>query len=182
MSGRRSPRAFTLIELLAASALASVLVLVLFQVIGSLGRTRAALDRKAAADSTTSAHEPWKSDLLDMLRWDLANATERKLEPGRVTLVGHGSLDRRTLAAGHEPAAVIYELERRGGRSLLVRRQVDAGAWTEVLCADATGFALQPLRPIRGGIGAPALRIDAPLRVRVEGTRETLLDEVIVVP
>ena len=176
MSRRR--RAFTLIELLAASALAAMLVLVLFQVIGSLGRTRAALDRKESA----AAHEPWKSDLLDMLRWDLANATERRLEPGRVTLAGHGSLDRRSLAAGHEPTAVIYELERRGSRSVLVRRQIDARAWSELLCADVTAFTVEPLRAMRTGFGAPRLRNDAPLRVRIDGRSGTLLDEVIVVP
>lgn len=171
MKGRRR-RAFTLIELVAASALAAMLVLVLFQVIGSFGRTRMALDR-SAAEHASAAQDPWKSDMLDMLRWDLANSTERKLEPGRVTLTGHGSLDLRTLASGHMPVVVTYEFERRGGRGFLVRRQAGEQAWTELLCADVTGFSVEQASRARG---------NAPARVRVDGTRGTLIDEVIIIP
>lgn len=186
MTSRRRQSGFTLIELLAASALAAMLVLVLFQVIGSLGRTRAALAGEQRRDARSAVHEPWKSDLLDLLRRDLANATERRFEPGRLGLVGHGSLDRRTLAATHDPAAVVYEVQRRGAQRCLVRRQADAdgGTSAEVLCFDVTGFDVQPFtrRTGRDGIYAPRPAREAPIRVRIDGARGALLDEVIVVP
>lgn len=185
----RRRTAFTLIELLAASALAAVLMLVMFQVIGSLGRTRAALSRASDdAGRGSAVQSPWKSDLLDALRWDLANAATAKLEANRVTLAGHGSLDRRTLAASHEPVEVTYRLERRGagGRTCLVRREVPRGAatndrgWSELLCADVSRFAVEPVR----SAGLLGLRRDAlagPLRVRLDGPGGVLVDEVIVV-
>jgi prepilin-type N-terminal cleavage/methylation domain-containing protein len=98
MTPRRHASGFTLIELLAASALAALLMLVLFQVIGSLGRSRAALERATASEVQSATQTAWKSDLLELIRWDVANAADVSVKPELVTLIGHSALDRQSLA------------------------------------------------------------------------------------
>src|SRR5688500_13964609 len=96
-------RGFTLVELLASAALSALLMLAVLQVIASVVRSRAALARESSA-----APLPWRADLLDTLRFDLTNGRDVRFEPGRVTIVGHGSLDPGTLSPRHEPAEVAY--------------------------------------------------------------------------
>jgi hypothetical protein len=182
---RRCPgTAFTLVELLAASALAAVLMVVLFQVIVSLGRSRAAL-AAAAGDGRTGPHAAWKADLLDTLRRDLANATEVRVGRDEVEITGHGSLDRQTLAAAHEPVTVVYGLVGPAGRASLVRRQSPRGgvtndrAWSELVCANVSRFSLEPVSTARIAIVRPD-PLTTPLRLRIASETETLLDEVIV--
>ena len=119
-------RAFTILELLAATALTALLMVAVLLVVGSLGRSRAAL-----------AHQPdagaWRSDLVDTLRRDLTNAAGCDFRQNGMTLVGHGSLDRATLAHGNEPVTVVYGLAVIHGRRWLVRTQSSrAGVSNEV--------------------------------------------------
>ena len=186
---RRRRGAFTLLELLAASALSAVLMVVLLQVIGTLARGRVVLERDAAADEA-----PWQADLAENLRWDLLNATEVEAGPNRLVLTGHGSLDRATLSAGHEPVTVVYALRRLGSRTWLVRRQSPRGmagggrGWTELVCPDVTGFVVEsmdagPPLPavIRSRRRRPELSASTgTVRVRVEGLAGPLVDRVIV--
>ena len=175
---------FTLIELLAASALSALLMLVLFQVIASLARSRAAMERAAAGELQSATQTAWKSDLLDLIRWDLANAADINLKPGRATLTGHGALDRQSLAAEQEPVIVVYTIERRGKTDCLVRRQVrrdgSAGGrgadWSELVCANVSTFEMSPVRSVGRQQSSPTAT-----RVRIEGPAGVMLDEVIVV-
>ena len=182
MTPRRHASGFTLIELLAASALAALLMLVLFQVIGSLGRSRAALERATASEVQSATQTAWKSDLLELIRWDVANAADVSVKPGLVTLIGHGALDRQSLATKQEPVTVVYAIERRGNAGCLVRRQIrrtgssgDAG-WSEVVCANVTRLEMSPTR-------SPGIQpsSSSSTRVRIEGPAGVVLDEVIIV-
>jgi len=177
----RPPRTngFTLIELLAASALAALLMLVLFQVIASLGRSRAALDRAAASELQSATQTAWKADLLDLIRWDITNASDINFKSGLVTLTAHGALDRQSLAARQLPVTVVYGIERRGKIDCLVRRQVrrdgvsgDEG-WAELVCANVTRFEMSPVRSV--GMQSPSTR------VRIEGPAGVILDELVLV-
>jgi prepilin-type N-terminal cleavage/methylation domain-containing protein len=180
----RPPRhaGFTLIELLAASALSALLMLVLFQVIASLGRSRAAMDRAAAGELQSATQTAWKSDLLDLIRWDLANAAGINFKPGRVTLTGHGALDRQSLAAEQEPVIVVYAVERRGKTNCLVRNQVrrdgtsNGAGWSELVCANATTFEMSPVRAAHRQQSTTTAT-----RVRIAGPAGVVLDEVVVV-
>jgi prepilin-type N-terminal cleavage/methylation domain-containing protein len=188
---RRRRTAFTLIELLAASALAALLMLVLFQVIGSLGRTRAAMVAAQTRGGRAASHAAWTSDLLDTLRRDLANATEARIDDGggRLEITGHGSLDRDTLAAAQEPVTAVYELAATApGHAHLVRRQSPRGglsgqrAWSELLCANVSRFTVEPASAPAAVTVIRANPLSSPLRVRVVSDSGTLLlDEVIVI-
>ena len=89
-------RAFTILELLAATALTALLMVAVLHVVGAIGASRAALARQADLGA-------WRTDLLDLLRRDLANATKVSFGPDSITLIGHGALDPRTLEFRHEP-------------------------------------------------------------------------------
>ena len=175
---------FTLIELLAASALAALLMLVLFQVIASLGRSRAALERAAASEKQSATQTAWKSDLLDLVRWDLANAADVNLKPGLLTLTGHGALDRQSLAAKQEPVTVVYAIEHRGKADCLVRRQIrrdgsSGGAgWSELVCANVSRFEVSPVRSVGNQSSSSS---SSSTRLRIDGAAGVVLDEVIVV-
>lgn len=134
-------KAFTILEMLAATALAALLMLAVLHVIGSVGRTRAALARE---------FDPaWRAQVLETLRLDLTHSTGVRYEPNGVTLTGHAGLDRATLAPDHKPVTVAYGLATVAGRNWLYRRQTPrAGSgrqpWRELLCADVTTFSVRP--------------------------------------
>ena len=194
MNRRSRPRAFTLLELLAASALAAVMMVVMLQVIAALSRDKVALDRKAAADDWT----PWQRDLVESLRWDLSHAAEGTAEPNLLKLTGHGALDQATLAPLHRPVTVSYRIEQLGDRSWLVRRQTPrggaagGGGWSELVCPDVTRFVLEPveeresdplwasIRPRRPRGPVPIDASTRAVRLRFDGPSGVIVDRVLV--
>jgi hypothetical protein len=176
-------RAFTAVELLAATALTAVLMVTLLHVIGSIGRGREAMRRRDAG-------EPVRTELLDALRWDLANARSASFGASGLSLVGHGSLDRDTLAPLHVPVTVSYRVLRLAGRSWLVREQAPAGneqgaggAWIELLCPDVRQVSFAPVAR-RGRVGRPETwssgNVPAGVRVQLETTGGLIVDEELV--
>jgi hypothetical protein len=161
--------AFTLVELLAATALAALLLAAGFGVIGSLGRTRAALARQNAARS-------YAAEAVDLLRWDLANARYMKATPDELTLTGYGGLDPETVAPRHRPVTVRYRVAAAGGRTWLVRDQTDLDVATNrnrstaLVCSGVAGFAVLPV-PERGDALAPEARLTAGRSPRQTGDR-----------
>jgi hypothetical protein len=151
-----STRGFTLVETLAATVLAALLLITVMTVIASLGRERRDMARRAVADPT--------ADLVDVIRWDLVNA--RDVTPTRdgVSIDGFASLDPKSRErAGHRPVRVLYEVRRSTGRSWLVRRQLDSGGAdprSEELVTDGVVRLLvtpwPPRRPGERGVHGPA--------------------------
>ncbi len=128
--------------MLAATALTALLMLAVFQVIGSIGRTRAAMAKQPETGF-------WRADLLDTLRRDLSNSDAIRYEAGGVTLIGHAALDRATLAPTDEPVTVTYGITTLAGRSWLYRLQTPRVGparrpWRELVCADVTDFSVRP--------------------------------------
>src|SRR2546421_455248 len=107
MNGAVRDRAgFTLMELLAANVLAALLMVAVFGVLGSLGRSEAAT---AAIDrARTDAAE--REAMVRLVERDLVNATRIKVSDDRVLIRGHGSLGRSTLAASDLPVTVEYRV------------------------------------------------------------------------
>ena len=140
-----SHRGFTLVELLAATALTAVLMLAVLQVLGTLGRSRSAMEKRDGAAA------PWREDLVNTLRGDLSGATGVRYAPNGIVLATHAALRPGSLVPADEPVTVTYGLTEIHGRSWLCRRQAAragfSGAgepWTELLCPDVTAFELTP--------------------------------------
>ena len=136
-------KAFTLLELLACTALTALLMLAILKIVASLGASRAALARQPQV-------QPWRADLLDTLRRDLTNASQVTFQADGITLVSHASLDPADLTLGHQPATVAYALTTLHGRTWLVRRQSprdtlsNTAPFAELLCPDVTIFSIRP--------------------------------------
>jgi hypothetical protein len=130
--------------MLAAMALTAVLMLAVLQVLGTLGRSRAAMERRAAEGT------PWREDLTETLRRDLSGATGVRYAPNGLVLAGHGALRRASLAPADEPVTVTYGMIDIHGRNWLYRRQAARGGfpggepWTELLCRDVAAFDVTP--------------------------------------
>jgi prepilin-type N-terminal cleavage/methylation domain-containing protein len=170
-------RAFTLLELLASTALAALLMLAVLRVVGSLGASRAALARQPQV-------QPWRGDLVETLRRDLTNASQITFGPDSVTLVGHGSLDPIDVTLGHQPVTVVYGLSSLHGRRWLVRRQSsrDTGsnqtAFAELLCGDVASFNIRPAGAIP--VSSMPVSVPASLIVSISNSDGPIVDETLV--
>lgn len=111
----RSGRAFSLVELLAALALASVLMVAVMQVTASLGRMGGAMERRGDAGSL------WRSDVRDLLRSELEQAMFAVADVDELHLEGMIGLG----GASRDPVLVAYRLIRLDDNEpgLLVREQ-----------------------------------------------------------
>ena len=137
---RHQRRGFTLLELVAATALSAVLLTVVLAVIRTANRATPAADDALP--------------LADQLRWDLSNAVVIGADSHGLTVAGYGSLDPATLAATRGPAVVTYALRSAGDHVWLVREQSElsarssATAWAELAAADVTGLTVDaPIKP-----------------------------------
>ncbi len=135
-------RGFTLVELLVTIALAAVVMIALMKVIGSTTRS-------ADAIRNIDVRAKWQSDIISVIEWDLANATEVKTEAGsRLIVLGYGALDRRTSEPKHEPVEVTYELTESNDSFMLIRRQSQLNDPTnlaihqEIMCVGVRGFSV----------------------------------------
>jgi len=117
MARKTTRHAMTLVELLAATSLAVLLLTASFGVLGSLVAQRKAL----AGDGTES---PWRKRLGEMLRWDLSNARRMCLRQKELRLVGYGGVDFDSAEATHRPTEIIYTIRSDGDRSWLFRREI----------------------------------------------------------
>jgi hypothetical protein len=110
-------RAMTLVELLAATVLAVLLLTASFGVLRSLATQRKAL----VGDE---ADEPWRKQLSELLRWDLINARKMCSQPEELRLIGYGGTDFETAAATLRPTEIIYTIRTDDNRSRLFRREI----------------------------------------------------------
>lgn len=114
---------FTLVELLAAILLTTLLTTSLMGVIRAMNQQR---------KLTTSEHalEGWKLQLRLRLLSDLSNARRMGVTDGRLTLLGYGSRDAEAGVATFRPCEVVYRLESLAGRNWLVREESPLGSQT----------------------------------------------------
>lgn len=118
----RRTAGFTLVEIVAALALAGLLLTVLLTVTGRVNHTRARLD-DAARDDRDRA-----DGLVALLRHDLIHARSVESVGADAIITGYGGLDRRTLEPTHRPARVTYRVLDVGvdeAMPVLVREQID---------------------------------------------------------
>jgi prepilin-type N-terminal cleavage/methylation domain-containing protein len=157
---RCCPPGFTLVELLAAMALAALLIVGVLSVVRSLGASRRVMAAQADRDGAGGIDV-----LVDQLRWDLANATQVDFAtPNQLQIIGHGGLDPQTKTPTCGPCTLTYAIRQVGiaphQRPWLVRQQVPppgsaSPAWSELLAGDVLGFGVQPPKEDAAG-AAPA--------------------------
>lgn len=128
-------RAFTLVEMLLATALAALLLGGLLLMAAALARDSA----RAAASPMPAPH-----GAVQLLEWDLTNAaTMHPSEDGQsLTLVGQCALDPRTLTPTARFARVVYRVDPQ--THLLTREQrflddeIRPEPWSELVASDVS--------------------------------------------
>ncbi len=106
-------RAFTLVEVLAATAIASLLMVALLGIVAGISRKEKLL---------TSRDEPaWHAQVKYLLKRDLGSATGYSCAPNSLTL--HTCTHRLTASEPWIPVEVVYEVVEVAGKSALVRSE-----------------------------------------------------------
>jgi hypothetical protein len=129
-------KGFTLVELLIAGVMAALLVGGMALMLGGLARDRARLQARGDVGQS--------QEMLELMRWDLANATKMWSESNAVTIEGYGGIDRGAMVGTNRAARVVYRVRSDGSRSALVREQrflddpIRVQTWTEVIANGAT--------------------------------------------
>ena len=125
-------RAFTLVELVAATALSAILLTVALSVVRTVNRA------PLAGDAATDTAGP----VARQLQWDLSNAVVLRTDDRGLTLAGYGSLDPATQDPTRQPVLIAYTLRPAAGQLWLTREQTSLDArtegstTTELLCGD----------------------------------------------
>jgi type II secretory pathway pseudopilin PulG len=113
---RRHYSAFTLIELVIASALAALLMVGVMMVLTGIIRDR---KRLSAAPSSEPASP---AALAEILRRDLSCSTQFSvLADGSIQINGLSALDDKTLQSIDRPSLITYRLSDRDGLRMLIR-------------------------------------------------------------
>jgi type II secretory pathway component PulJ len=168
MKPHTKPSAFTAIELVAATALSTLLMVALMMVTASIGRSQAAFE-------VQERDKGWSEAAVRLIHQDLLNATAVHPEQNRLVLEGHCGLDEQ-MERVHLPVMVVYELNEIGDRKWLVRRQTPrqadehAAELMELVLADVEGFEVQVVEEPESSIGSAmpaARRPQMPSRVQV---------------
>lgn len=112
-----SRSALTIIEVLVATLLASLMLSAVAGLLGALARQERILSAKQ--------HQPaWQIQLSEELLWDLRNARRYAVTESGVFLDGFGGRDFGSLRPTGEPALIAYALVDAGGERWLVRQEL----------------------------------------------------------
>jgi len=128
-------RAFTLVEMILATALAAILL-------GGVLLSTAAVSRDTARARAAAPTE--QRGAIDLLQWDLTNAASmREIDEGRtIVLTGQCALDRKMLAPTGRLARVDYRIDPRTRTLTREQRFLDDTVrpepWTEIVATDIT--------------------------------------------
>jgi prepilin-type N-terminal cleavage/methylation domain-containing protein len=181
MMKRKANRAFTLIELLAATALGAMLMAAVLVVVGSAVSQEMAM-REAESDLLVPTR------VADLMRWDLEQSRNISIGDSRIALEGYGAIRAEDLASVHRPATVVYRLHRIAERSFLVREQIrpdqitSRNAWLELICADVNRFELKPVEDQQppGAGAAPRVPRAYRLLIEAEGAGRLAIEQTLV--
>lgn len=126
----KKPSGLTLIELIAALAIVSLLMAVALRVATQLARRQDALQRPGGGSGL-------RERLGAVLEADFVHARRYRSGPSGLAVMTQASLDGRTMAMEHLPTEVTYLVRKIGSISWLLRRQKlpRGGSFTEAVCS-----------------------------------------------
>lgn len=173
----------TVIELLAASGLAALLLAAVSGVLGTLSRHQRALVEKQTPPR-------WQRQFVEQLQWDLSNARRYEAAPKELRLAGFGGRDFSTGEVTFCRAEVRYEIVEIAEDSWLVRQEIHPddhaldNARTELVCGGVSKMNIRSLDPpVTTGGRQPPPPGSIPNRLRVAlwsaNEDEPSMDEVI---
>ncbi len=157
-----SRRAFTLLEVLMATVLATVLMIGVLAVVTTLGAPARA-SKGAAAPPANGAAAPSLDDasidaLVGLLRKDIGHATRVDASrPNELTLLGYDALDSGARERTQRPVRVLYRIEEIDGRCWLIRRQAALDVLTnrnvqrDLVCEGLVRFEMAQSTAATGG-------------------------------
>ncbi len=134
---------FTLVEILLAVTIATVLMAAVLAVLSGIGRDQ---KRLAAEDHPNRP----SAAAIELLRWDLTNAATITPTVDGIVLQGHGGIDPSSLEPNNRLARVTYRVRRERGESNLFREQryvddpVRPEPWGELVLRDVRSVGVAP--------------------------------------
>lgn len=158
-------RAFTIIELLLATVLSTVLMIGVLAVITRLGApdSAAASSTGRHGDSPSTVASEVIEPLMSLLREDLGLARVMEAaKPNEIALEGYAGLDGQSHERTHRPVRVHYRIEFIDGRPWLVRRQAALDVLTnqniqrDLVCSGVTRIELTTITTETGDSDAAA--------------------------
>ncbi|QNN21548.1 prepilin-type N-terminal cleavage/methylation domain-containing protein [Planctomycetales bacterium ZRK34] len=173
---------FTLLELIAALALSTLLMLGLLTVITAISSPRSTTEAgDFSQDHTTQL-------LISLVRHDLMHAQDITVEANHIKIQGYGALDSQSLTPTHRRAEVEYLIEQHEELTILVRQQRDVDDLTatnthrHLLATDVSQFMLTPMRPLPSATTAPSSPESTAYRLVVtcSDAKKPLIDDVIM--
>jgi hypothetical protein len=135
--GRSGSLGFTLVELIAALTLATLLIVAVLWLAGRLSHHRRILEQAAP-------FEGWKSRLTRQVEMDFQNSRSILVRPKELVFTGFSYRQRGSAESRHLPTQIAYTIVAEGSRSFLVRREVHSdespGANTQstIMCDGVT--------------------------------------------
>jgi hypothetical protein len=130
------------VELLVATALASMLLVTVMGILKTL-----ATKRKVLLAQDTVA--PWQQSLEEQLRWDLAHTRRFELAADSLRLMGYAARDFGTQVATHRRSEVVYRLVRLGEKTWLLREETqpdmpsNRNRRREVVCCGLSAIGME---------------------------------------
>jgi hypothetical protein len=148
-----SVRGFTLVELLLATVLTTILMIGVLAVITSLGARGVVADGGRPLEGLSES-QAWEA-CVRLLREDLDQASSADAaKPNVLRLSGYGALDARSREQAHRPVKVVYAVEEIDGRPWLTRRQdamdvlVQNNVQRDLVCSGVRRFELAKTPPV----------------------------------
>ena len=141
---RVSESGLTLLEMIAALALATILLVSTIAIFRAIGRT----DKEA--EKLARGNDFWLAEVEDQIRLDLQNSTTMRLDDSALELRGPCCLSEITHRPTSGAATVRWSIEVIAGRPWLVRVQADESsrtnnaAWRQLIAADVQTIAFYP--------------------------------------
>lgn len=170
---RRRQRGMTLVELLAATILAALLMAAVLGVLKSVTHSQKDLRRGGPV-------EAWQACLVRQLQWDLANSRTVTTTADGFELGGFAGRDFASGATLHSPSSVQYAVRNLGGNACLVRSE----AHLDSLELDNQSLELvcnRIERIVLSSVGGAAPKVSGTTKAQTKGTDDTSIPDQAVV-